>query len=387
MSIHKAEQGSASVSRNGVSLNMLLVRYSEIALKGDNRGIFEAKLIGNIRGKLPKVKIERDSGSILIHSDDFSKLNEVFGISWFAKVYETDVDLEKIKAKVLEILKQKKPKSFRITANRSDKTFSMKSQDLAREIGKICEEKGFSVELKNAELEIFIDVLKKRAIIYAEKHEGLGGLPLGSSGKVLCLLSGGIDSPVAAFLIAKRGCTVDFLHFFALRSKEDVEQTKIPKLVAYLEKFCGKSKLILAPTIDFQLAVMEKGEYELQLFRKFILKVAEKIAKENNYSAIVLGDNLNQVASQTLENMTVIQLGIGTPIFRPLLTFDKQEIIDLAKKIGTYDLSVEQYKDCCSIIARKPKTKVKVEKLSELEKEIDLNCLVEKTISQMDLAR
>jgi thiamine biosynthesis protein ThiI len=366
---------------------MLLVRYSEIALKGENRGIFEAKLIENIRGKLPKVKIERDTCSILIHSDDFSRLNEIFGISWFAKVEDAETDLEKIKSKVLEILKQKKPKTFRITANRSDKTFPMKSQDLAREIGKICEEKGFSVELKNAELEIFIDVLKKRTIIYAEKHEGLGGLPLGSSGKVLCLLSGGIDSPVAAFLIAKRGCTVDFLHFFALRSKEDVEQTKIPKLVAYLEKFCGKSKLILAPTIDFQLAVMEKGEYELQLFRKFILKVAEKIVKENNYSAIVLGDNLNQVASQTLENMTVIQSGISAPIFRPLLTFDKQEIIDLAKKIGTYDLSVEQYKDCCSIIARKPKTKVKVEKLSELEKDIDLNCLVEKTIDQIDLAR
>ena len=150
-----------------------------------------------------------------------------------------------------------------------------------------------------------------------------------------------------------------------------------------MEKFCGKAKLFLAPTIDFQLAVMEKGEYELQLFRKFILRVGEKFAEKNGYSAIILGESLNQVASQTFENMIAIQSGISAPVFKPLITYDKQEIINLAKKIGTYDLSVEKYKDCCSIITKKAKIKIKKEKLSELENEINVNCLVEKTISQI----
>jgi len=362
---------------------MLLVRYSEISLKGKNRGFFERKLIENIKNKIPGASIETDCGSILIDSNNFDKLNEVFGVSWFAKVWGVELDFEEIKSEVLKILKFKKPETFRITANRSDKRFPIKSQDLAREIGKFCEEHGFEVDLKNPDLEVFVDILSKRALIYEEKISGLGGLPVGTSGKVLCLLSGGIDSPVAAFQIAKRGCKVDFLHFYALRNVDEIKKSKIPRLVAELERFCGKSKLVLAPFLDFQMAVLEKGEYELQLFRRFMLKVAEKIALENGYEAIVLGDNLNQVASQTLENMTAVQQGIGIPIFRPLLTFDKNEIVELAGKIGTYRVSIEDYKDCCSIIARRPKTRIKKEKLLELEKEINIDKIVTQTFSKI----
>ncbi|HKZ49469.1 MAG TPA: THUMP domain-containing protein, partial [Candidatus Nanoarchaeia archaeon] len=210
---------------------MLLVRYGEIGLKGQNRPLFENQLVRNIKSKLGNVKIEKDSGSILVYSHDSFKVKEIFGISWCASVTETGLSLKEMQGPVLNILEEKKPKTFRITANRSNKSFPIKSQDLAREIGKACEEKGFEASLKDAELEIFVDILKDRALIYTEKQEGPGGLPVGTSGKVLCLLSGGIDSPVAAFLMAKRGCSVDYLHFYALRDYSEVGKSKIPKLV------------------------------------------------------------------------------------------------------------------------------------------------------------
>ena len=380
---------------------MLLVRYAEIGLKGKNRGFFESKLIENIKSKLGKVKIEKDSGSILVNSDSAKGLKEVFGISWFASVTEiglpsrinsaepseiTDFarSLKEMQDLVLSILEEKKPKTFRLTINRSDKKFPMKSQDLAREIGKVCEEKGFEAELKNPELEIFVDILQSRAVVYTERQQGLGGLPVGSSGKVLCLLSGGIDSPVAAFLMAKRGCTVDYLHFYALRNTDEVKKSKIPKIGKELERFVGKSKLFLAPFEDFQMAVLKTGEYELQLFRRFMMKFAEEFALKEGYGAVVLGDNLNQVASQTLENISAVEQGLQILIFRPLLTFDKREIENLAKEIGTYDFSIENYKDCCSIIVRKPKTKMKKEKLLELENSLQLNSLIEKTMQKLE---
>ena len=361
---------------------MLLVRYSEIGLKGKNRGSFENQLVRNIKSKID-AKIEKDSASILIHSNAPEKLKEIFGISWFAEAKEAKLDLEDIKTSVLEVLQNRKPKSFRITANRSNKSFQIKSQDLALEIGKFCEDKGFLVSLKNAELEIFVDILENRCLVYTEKVRGLGGLPVGTSGKVLCLMSGGIDSPVSAFLMAKRGCSVDYLHFYALRDIEEIKKSKIPKIILQLEKFCGKSQLFLIPFVDFQLAALQRGEYELQLFRRFMLKVAEQIAKDKGYKAIVLGDNLNQVASQTLENMTAVQSNISTAIFRPLLTFDKQNIIELAKQIQTYPLSIEEYKDCCSIIVRKPKTKIETKKVLELEKELQMEKILQKTLGKL----
>ena len=364
---------------------MLLARYSEIGLKGKNRGFFEKKLIENIKNKIGNVKIERDSGSVLLHANDAEPLKEVFGIGWFAKVNECKLDLEEIKQSALQMLKEKKPKSFRITASRSNKKFPIKSNDLEMEVGKFCEQNGFDVSLKNFELEIFADILERRALVYAEKQQGLGGLPVSTSGKVLCLLSGGIDSPVAAILMAKRGCTVDFLHFYALRSTDEVRKSKIPRLVSQIEKFCGKTKLFLAPFADFQVSVLEKGEYELQLFRRFMVRVTELFAKENCYSAIIMGDNLNQVASQTLENLTAVQVGIEMPIFRPLLAFDKNEIILLAKKFGTYEISIEDYKDCCSIIVKKPKTKISQEKLLELEKEIEIGKIVSEVTKKIKL--
>jgi thiamine biosynthesis protein ThiI len=356
---------------------MLLVRYAEIGLKGKNRGLFEAKLIENIKRKLGKVKVEMDSGSILVHSGDATKLREIFGVSWFATAVETGVDIKEMQDQVLKILEEKQPKTFRLTVNRSNKKFPIKSQDLAREIGKVCEASGFEVKLKDAELEIFIDVLQKRALVYLERFDGLGGLPMGTSGKVLCLLSGGIDSPVAAYLMAKRGCSVDYLHFYALRNADEVRKSKITRLVSQLQKFCGDSKLFLVPFLDFQMAVLKSGQYELQLFRRFMLKLAEKFADENGYEALVLGDNLNQVASQTLSNINAVQTGIEVQIFRPLLTFDKHEIISLAEKIGTFKTSTEDYKDCCSIIVKKPKTRIGKEKLLELEEKIKLKSLID----------
>jgi len=364
---------------------MLLVRYAEIGLKGKNRAKFENKLIQNIKEKIGDVKIEKELCSILIDTDSskIPLLKEVFGIAWIADVKVCPRDLEELKSKVLELIKSKNPKTFKITTNRADKSFPMNSVEISREIGKSCESQNYKVDLKNYELEIFIDVLKNRALIYTEKIQGPGGLPVGVSGKVLCLLSGGIDSPVAAWLIAKRGAKVDFLHFYSVRNKEELEQSKIPKIVAQLEKYLGKSTLWLIPIWDFQLATLNLEQYELQLFRRFMLKVAERLAKEKGYDAIVLGDSLAQVASQTISNLTVVEKWLDVTIFRPLIGFDKKETIELAKRIGTYELSIQPYKDCCALIAKKPKTSISFEKLQELEKEYKLDDIINSSLEKL----
>ena len=286
---------------------------------------------------------------------------------------------------LLSDLKKKGVKKVASIAKRSDKRFPLDSNELNRKIGDVAVKLGFGIDLDEPDAQILTEITSKRAYIYTEKISGLGGLPVGTSARTLCLFSGGIDSAVAAFLMMKRGSNVDFIHFHALRDEKEVLESKIKKLIDKLNEYQFSSNLYVVPYHTFQLEVGRKVDerVELVLFRNFMLRVAQELAMRKGYAALITGDSLGQVASQTGENLAAANFGVTLPVFRPLISFDKDEIVEVARKIGTFDLSVQKYKDCCSIISRTPATAVKMEKFEKEIAKIDLGNLVQKILSQM----
>jgi len=238
------------------------------------------------------------------------------------------------------------------------------------------------VNLNSPELSVFIEIADD-VYIYFHKTQGLRGLPVDVSGNVLSLLSGGIDSPVASYLMMKRGCRVNLIHFHVFSKNTLVNDTKMRHVFESLNKYQGNSRIYLVPYYQFEMEILKalntRG-HELILFRRFMVRVAERIALQNGFKALVTGDSLGQVASQTLENIAQITKTVSIPIFQPLIAYDKQEIVDLAKKIGTYELSIENYKDCCSIVSSNPRTKANTRRILELEERMNIDKVIEKTL-------
>ena len=364
--------------------DILIIHYGEIGLKGKNQVDFLRCLQRNIQSALNRylkgvsVKMHRGYYSVDIKNPDSETVNAVIGIlsatpgiSWFAMAKKTD--RKSIEESVISVAKDEyvEEGAFVVRVNRSDKSYPKKSNELEKELGSVIinSTSWQNVSLKNADTTIYIDIYKENTCIYTKRYKGAGGIPVGSSEKVLSLLSGGIDSPVASFLIAKRGCGVDFVHFTAtpMQHKEAI-QYKVCELVKKLSQTTLNSTLYLVPYTHYQLATMEnRVDYDLIVFRRFMIRVAETLAKQNNHKALVCGDNLAQVASQTLPNIISADKATDMSILRPLIGYDKNEIIDIAKKIGTYEISIEPYKDCCSIVSQNPKTKSNHNRLSEIE--------------------
>jgi len=380
-------------------MTKVLIHHAEIGLKKGNFSFFEKKLVENIKrsaekNKIKLDKITRQEKRILADFDAKQEkvseiLKKVFGIKNFSFVYEVERDFVKLKKEVENILKKfKKDKIKKIAfeTKRSDKTFPLTSLEINKELGEISNKLELKVDYTNFEEKIFIELISKKIFVYTEKISGPGGLPVTTSGKVLVLFSGGIDSPVASWLMMKRGCNADFLHFHTFKNNKQGFDSKIKNLTEKLNEYQRKSKLYLVPYSTYE--ILTQGEvlqkYDLVLFKYFMLKFAEKFAIENNYDAIVLGDNLGQVASQTIENLRATSFGISTLIFRPLLTYDKQEIIDLSKKIGTYEMSIKKYKDCCSILSKKPSTKTKLEFFENILKKVDVDEIVNKSLKELE---
>ncbi|HLD84009.1 MAG TPA: tRNA uracil 4-sulfurtransferase ThiI [archaeon] len=365
------------------------VNYSEIALKGQNRGYFERKLRQNVRRALKgeQCDVEGLPDRILVRplpgADEKSigaKLKCVFGISHFYPAFSCGKSVDEISRKAQEIFAGiGKEKTFKVKCSRSDRTFPIGSQELNRQIGEILYNSGRKVDVKKPDIVLYADILKDSALVYTEKTPCYGGLPAGSSGRVTVLFSGGIDSPVAAWYAMKRGCQPVYVHFHAMRSNAEAAKSKIAKLVERLCIFSGRVRLYLVPYDVFQVNC--SSDYELVLFRRFINRVAEKIAQLEGAQALVTGESIAQVASQTLDNIAAIEEAVKMPIIRPLAGMNKDEIIAKAQEIGTYDLSIEDYKDCCSIVSRHPKTKANLEKIKADEERMNIEKMAEETLA------
>ncbi|MCF7805029.1 MAG: tRNA 4-thiouridine(8) synthase ThiI [Candidatus Marinimicrobia bacterium] len=390
--------------------NTIVIHYGEIALKGKNQPDFLNRLKSNLRHKLRQH--DRDWKIVKAHSYMYIKvpknqmvptellhsLEQVAGIAWLAparffsarsiKLLTDNPELEQVTDAVVTLASETfvLDADFAVRVTRGEKRFPMKSPEIGREFGAsiIGETDWESVDLDNPDRAYYIDIYVEGIFVYTDKRQGIGGLPSGITGRVLTLLSGGIDSPAAAFLAAKRGCSVDFIHFTANQVQQNqAENYKVSKLARELSHYTLRSKLYLVPYTHFEFEIMgDSMEYELMLFRRFMIRVAEALANQNKIQALVTGDNLAQVASQTLENIVSNAQAVDLPILQPVLTYDKHEIVALAKEIGTYQLSLEPYKDCCSILSKHPKTITNHDQLSHLEQDIfsDYAGLIEQTL-------
>ena len=368
----------------------IIVHYQEIALKGKNRHIFVNKLKENLRYSTDGlgVKQVREHGGRLILdlSPDAQenllkdRISRVFGIANFSFGFKTSNNVDILKEAVLSHVKDNIFKSFRITTKRGYKEYPLTSMDVDRIIGAhIKEVTGTKVDLTHPELNIFIEILLKDAFFYTGKIPGQGGLPVGTSGKVVCLLSGGIDSPVAALRMMKRGCSILFVHFHSYPYQTRMSQEKVEDLVEILNQYQRKSKLYLIPFGDVQKEIVlnAPAKYRIVLYRRMMVRIAEAIARRERALALVTGDSLGQVSSQTLENITTIENASTLPLLRPLIGMDKSEIMDQARHIGTYDISIIPDQDCCQLfIPKNPAVRTSIEEIERVEKGIDIDKLL-----------
>ncbi len=371
------------------------IHYNEIGLKGGNRSFFEKKLVENIQkalGKIPGSKVKRMSGMILFEFKNKKdkakvqdKLGKVFGISNFSFAEEVKQDLESFKKKAMELLKKEKFNTFAVRTQRTNKNFPLKSMKIEREVGDyiLQNSKGKKVNLGNPDITCHIAIVEKRAFIYFEKIKGPGGLPVGTAGKVISLLSGGFDSPVAAWRMMKRGAEVVFVHFYSYPNTSKSSIEKVKELAKILSEYQGGAKIYLIPFLDIQKKILASAPAKLRviLYRRFMVRIAEMAAEREKALGLVTGDSLGQVASQTLENMRAVSEVATLPIFRPLIGDDKQEIIELSKKIDTHDISKEPFDDCCSLFTpAHPETRANLQfvKKSEQNLEIDLVNILDK---------
>jgi thiamine biosynthesis protein ThiI len=372
-----------------------VVHYSEVALKGKNRPEFVRVLRRNVAKSLvsthPSV-VSRDGRLFVTLEADSAevtqKLSRVFGVAWFAKANLVDADYGRIEETALEAARASKAQTFMIDARRADKRFPIGSMELARRLGaKVASETGMGVDLSDPGLRIHVDIISRHALIYVARNQGPGGLPVGTAGRVMHLFSGGIDSPVAAWLLLKRGVRPVYVHFYLAPNSEGPLQSKVAKLVKVLSAWGGKSTLVMVPFAEYQLATADvPGELEPSLFRRFMRMTSEQLAMRFGASAISTGDSLSQTASQTLWNIKVFDSGSSLPVLRPLLSYDKEEVVSLARRIGTYELSLEEYKDCCAIVTRHPRTRANAAKIEEYVEGLDFKSLILESLESGSLA-
>jgi thiamine biosynthesis protein ThiI len=382
-------------SERSEKYSTILIHYSEIALKGKNRIYFEEKLINNIIQSFKEngilAKAERLFGRILIHTEDLkislNILKNIFGIAFFAEVEVAEKSIEK---SIATILKNKKYETFAVRARTSLSNSSLSSNQMEIEYGNYIRAKlNKKVDLTNPDLTIYIEAIdNKKFAIYTQKNPGLRGLPTGSSGKALALLSGGIDSPVASYKAISRGLSVDYIHFHSYPQTNKQSLEKVKQLATILKKYHPQQNaLYFVPILEAQKDFLNStdNKYLVLLYRRLMLKIAQELAYKLNSQALITGDSLGQVASQTIENIAVQNSAVEIPILRPLITQDKEDIIKLAKKIGTYELSIQPHQDCCSLFVPKhPTTKAKIEDIIKQETEIDLNNHLKKALEKME---
>jgi len=371
-------------------MDSVLIRYHEIALKKGNRAYFTELLKRNLVSAVKDLGV-KDIRSLparllLSFKNDIEpavvarRVGAVFGVANFSLVEKTPRDIDALRLRILEALNGAQFESFRIETQRGDKTFPLTSPEINRQLGAVVKEKsGARVDLSNPELTITVEILPRDAFFGFDKIPGAGGLPVGASGRLVSLISGGIDSPIAAYRMMQRGCRLVFVHFHSAPYLDKTSQEKVRRLVSMLTRHQFLSRLYLVPFGEIQRQIVAAVSRPLRvvLYRRMMMRIAEGVARREKAKALVTGESLGQVASQTLENMSVIQQAATLPILRPLVGMDKQEIIDQARRIGTFEISSIPDQDCCQLFVPKhPATKATLDEVEDAESKYDLNEMI-----------
>lgn len=375
----------------------IMIRYGELSTKKKNRMRFINKLKNNMEHVLSiypdvSVKTDRDRGHVYLNGTDYHEvaesLKEIFGIQAFSPSFKVEKNVDTLVKAVQEIMTSvyKDGMTFKITAKRSDHSFELDSRALNHTLG----EAVFSVlpnikaQMKQPDINLKVEIRDEAAYISYEDIRGAGGLPVGTSGKGMLMLSGGIDSPVAGYLALKRGVDIEAVHFASPPYTSPGALKKAHDLTRKLTKFGGNIQFIEVPFTEIQEEIKEKAPeaYLMTLTRRFMMRITDRIREDRNGLVIINGESLGQVASQTLESMQAINAVTATPIIRPVVTMDKLEIIDIAQKIDTFDISIQPFEDCCTIFAPdRPKTNPKIKNTEQYEKRMDVEGLVERAVA------
>lgn len=373
---------------------VLLLKFGELFLKGRNRREFLKLLRYNIEQKLKGLayKLSETQGRLVvsnfsadIEDELISRLQKVFGLIGVASAVEIDTVMEDIE-KYVGGFDVENYKTFKIEAKRADKTFPMTSMEIERHLGGVVLDKNpnLKVDLYNPELVINVEIrVNNKTYIYSNLYPCANGLPLGSAGKGLLLLSGGIDSPVAGYLMSKRGLKLEAVHFHSYPYTSAQAKEKVIELAKEISEYCGEIKLHVVSFTEIQEQIHKNcdAEYMITIMRRIMMRIAERLCKENGLGAIVTGESLGQVASQTMQSMTVTNSVVSLPVFRPVIAFDKEEIMNVARKIGTYETSILPYEDCCTVfLPKNPVIRPTISRAEYLEKSLDIDSLVETAV-------
>lgn len=383
--------------------DIILLKYGEISLKGLNRPMFEKKLLANVAkalAPLGKFSIRKSQSTVYVEplGDDIDmqaateRLSKVFGIVNICPAAKCQKTIEDIERTTLECLSQidLNGKTFKVEAKREDKQFPMNSPQLCRHMGAVIlkNTEGLSVDVHNPDILVQIEI-RKEAFIFTQKVSGAGGMPVGTAGRAALLLSGGIDSPVAGWMISKRGVVLDAVHFHSHPYTSDRAKEKVIELAKIMTQYTGPIRLHVVPFTDIQLDIIDKcpKNYLTIIMRRLMMRIAEKIARESGAMALITGESIGQVASQTMESLVVTDNAVDMPVFRPCIGMDKEEIVTISKKIDTYETSILPYEDCCTIFVPKhPKTKPSIAEIQETEKLLtDPEGMMEKAIQDREI--
>lgn len=378
-------------------MKVIIVRYSEIHLKGGNRRFFENALLDNIKHCLEgyRYKLIKSSARYVLSNFDQDRTQEivdiiknVFGVYSLSVAEEVDSDFEQIKNIALQIAP--KSGSFKVITNRADKTFKMSSMEVSSTLGGIILENNpaLAVDIRNPEHTVNVDIRENgKTFVFAEVVKGVNGMPVGTGGKGVVMLSGGIDSPVACYMMAKRGMSLRAVHFHSYPFTSVQARDKVLELAKIVKKWTLNMTVDVVGFTHIQTAIHEKCPEELMItiMRRFMMRIAQRIAEKHSCKAVITGESLGQVASQTIESITSTNSVATMPVLRPLIAFDKDEIVDIAKRIGTFQTSILPYEDCCTVfLPKNPVTKPRLDVVERYESALDIDALVEEALQNIE---
>ena len=383
--------------------NILIVKYGEIGVKGKNRYIFENKLIKNVKNILKpigKFNVYKEYGRIYVDLDGYDyeevveEVRKVFGIVGVCPAVRAEKDYNLLKELALKMLEEKIEqgyKSFKVDSRRGDKDFKLTSQEMSLDIGGylVSQVKDkIAVDVRNPEVKIHCELRQNHVMVYSDTIPGYGGLPLGTNGRAMSLLSGGIDSPVASWMVAKRGMELECIHFHSYPFTSEKSQEKVRDLAQILAKYCGRVRLHKVNMLEIQksIGLNCKDEEMTIISRRFMMRIAERVAIKRNCDALITGESIGQVASQTIQGLTCTNASVKMPVFRPLIAMDKTEIIEVAQKIGTFETSILPEEDCCTVFSpKKPVTKPKLDRIEKSENKLDVEKLIQDAIDNIEV--